>query len=304
MNEEFAIEPTALKDFKDVRFVLGKFGFHEGRYIFALPSDWVKEVYAQIETLNDGPSKLRAKELLRITHKERGGIVGSGVCFDRSKSWIQNVTGCGRKIAGILVSKETKPEGDNCQSIEIVEESFFGSTRESKVRATVEEFGRVAARLIEFSHEICLVDPYLFKNPHVHPSSLDVLKEFVRIGARGRCKGLVVYTEIKTSREFLKEHFQGTGVSILVRQIEQGNADDDLHPRYLLSKFGGIRFDKGFMPEDIRRDVSAIDNGMHKELCKSYLDGEHGFKILAETPFIDLPAAAKGGPPHGTTIDQ
>ena len=282
MNEEFAIEPTALRDFKDVRYVLSKFGFHEGRFISALPGEWVKEVYAQIEVLNDGPSKLGAKELLRITQKERGGIVGSGVCFDRSKPWIKNAIGCGREIAGILVSKETKPEGDNCQSIEVVNESFFGSTRECKVRATVEEFGRVAARLIEFSHEIYLVDPYLLNNPHLHPSSLDVLKEFIRIGARGRCKNFVVYTEIKTSYEFLRKHFQGTGASIRVCQIEQGNADDDLHPRYLLSKFGGIRFDKGFMPEDIRRDVSVIDIGMHSELCKLYLDGEHGFKILAE----------------------
>lgn len=285
MNEEFAIEPTALRDFNDVRFVLGKFGFHEGRFISALPSKWVNEVYAQLEKLPDGPSKLRAKELVRKTEKERGGIVSSGVCFDRSKPWIKNAIGCGRKIAGILVSKETKPEGDNCQSIEVVEESFFGTTRESKVRATVEEFGKVAVRLIEFSHEIYLVDPYLFNNPHLHPSSLDVLKEFVRIGARGRCKSFVVYTEIKTNHEFLKEHFQGTGASIRVCQIEQGNADDDLHPRYLLSKFGGIRFDKGFMPEDIRRDVSVIDIGMHEALCKMYLDGDHGFKILVEHLF-------------------
>lgn len=57
------------------------------------------------------------------------------------------------------------------------------------------------------------------------------------------------------------------------------------HARYLLSKFGGIRFDKGFQPDDALRDVAAIDIGMHETLCKMYLDGEHGFKILYENVF-------------------
>lgn len=286
MNEEFAIEPTALRDFKDVRFVLGKFGFHEGRFISALPSKWVNEVYAQLEKLPDGPSKLSAKELVRKTEKERGGIVGSGVSFDPTKPWLTNAVTCGKSFAGILVSSETisNKQGDGCKSIDEVDDSFFGSCREVKLRATVEEFGRVAMRLLDFSYEVFLIDPYFNFSK---PSNIDVLKEFVRIGTKGKCKKFVIYTAAKVNKfdgveKILREHFLGTGASIKVYHVEQDVSEHDYHPRYLLSKFGGIRFDKGFQPEDVLRDVAAIDIGIHRSLCKLYLDGEHGFKILAE----------------------
>lgn len=289
MNEEFAIEPTALKDYKDVRFVLGKFGFHEGRFIAALPRKWINEVYAQLEKLPDGPSKLSAKELVFKTAKKYGGIVGSGVNFDPSKSWLTNTVACGKEFAGILVANEALngKHGDECKSIDEVDDSFFGSCREVKLRATVEEFGRVATRLLDFSYEVFLIDPYFNFSKS---SNLDVLKEFVRIGAKGKCNKFVIYTAAKVNKfdaveKILRQNFLGSGASINVYHVEQDISANVFHARYLLSQFGGIRFDKGFQPENELRDVVAIDLGMHSDLCKMYLDGEHGFKILAEHTF-------------------
>lgn len=289
MNEEFAIEPTALKDYKDVRFVLSKFGFHEGRFISALPSKWVNEVYAQLEMLPDGLSKESAKALVRRTAKEYGGIVSSRVSFDPSKSWLTNTATCGKGFAGILVSSETASgkQGDGCKSIDEIDDSFFGSCREIKLRATIEEFGRVATRLLDFSYEVFLIDPYFNFSKS---STVDVLKEFVRIGAQGKCKKFVIYTAAKVNKfdaveKVLHQNFLGSGASIKVCHVEQDISEHDYHARYLLSQFGGIRFDKGFQPEAVLRDVAAIDIGMHSELCKMYLDGEHGFKILAEHNF-------------------
>lgn len=289
MNEEFAIEPTAFKDFKDVRFVLGKFGFHEGRFISELPGKWVKEVYFQLEKLPDGPSKLRAKELVRKTAKDYGGMVSSGVNFDPSKSWLINTVTCGKEFAGILVSNETEngKQEDGLKSIDDIDDSFFGSCREVKLRATVEEFGRVATRLLDFSNEIFMVDPYFNFSK---PSNIAVLKEFVRIGAKGKCNKFVIYTDAKVNmfdgvEKILRQNFQGGGASFKVYHVERDVSVHDYHARYLLSRFGGIRFDKGFQPEDVLRDVAAIDIGMHSELCKLYLDREHGFKILAEQFF-------------------
>jgi hypothetical protein len=289
MNEEFAIEPTAFNDFKDVRFVLGKFGFHEGRFISALPSKWVNEVYAQLEKLPDGPSKLRAKELVRKIAKEYGGIGNSGVSFDPSKLWLTNAVTCGNEFAGIIVSGETASgrQGDGYKTIDEIDDSFFGSCREVKLLSTVEQFGRVATKLLDFSYEVFLIDPYFNFSK---PSNIDVLKEFVRIGAKGKCKEFVIYTAAKVNKfdaveKILRQYFLGSGASIKVYHVEQDVSEYDYHARYLLSQFGGIRFDKGFQAEDVLRDVAAIDIGMHSELRKMYLDGEHGFKILAEHNF-------------------
>lgn len=289
MNEEFAIEPTALSDYRDVRFVLGKFGFHEGRFISALPSKWVNEVYAQLEKLPDGPSKLSAKELVRKTARIYGGIVSSGVSFDPSKSWLTNTVSCGKEFAGILVSSETGSgrQEDGWKSIDEIDDSFFGSCREVMLRATVDEFGRVATKLLDFSYEIFLIDPYFnFSNPLY----IDVLKEFVRIGAKGKCKKFVIYTAAMVNKfdaveKILRQNFLESGASIKVYHVEQDVSEYEYHARFLLSQFGGIRSDKGFKPEDVLRVVATIDLGMHSKLCKMYLDGEHGFKILAEHNF-------------------
>lgn len=289
MNEEFAIEPTALREFKDVRYVLGKFGFHEGRFISALPSKkWESEVYAQIEKLPDGLSKLSAKRSVQMT-KEHGGILSSGVSFDPNKSWLTNAVTCGKGFAGILVSGEkiSDKQGNGCKSIDDIDDSFFGSCREVKLRATVEEFGRIASKLLSFSHEVFLIDPYFNFSK---PSNIGVLKEFVRIGTKGRCKDYIIYTASKVNKfdgveKILREHFQGSGALIKVCHVEPDDSEHAFHSRYLLSKSGGIRFEKGFQPDNLLHDVVAIDIRMHSDLCKLYLDGEHGFKILAEHSF-------------------
>ena len=285
MNEEFAIDPSALRSFEDVRFVLGKFGFHEGRFISALPGKWVNDIYAQLEKLPDGNAKLMAKQIISNT-KDRGGIVSCGVGFDPTKSWLTNATTCGKKFEGILVSSETisDAQGIGCKSIDAIDDSFFGSCREVRLRATVEEFGRIATRLLNFSHEVFLVDPYFnFSSA----KNIDVLKEFVHIGAKGKCKKFVIYTDAKVNsfdgvEKILRKHFQGCGASIRVFHVNQGGAELEYHARYLLSKSGGIRFDKGFNYANELRDFGAIDINMHEDLCDSYLDGKHGFQILAE----------------------
>jgi hypothetical protein len=285
MNEEFAIEPTAFRSFDDVRYVLGKFGFHEGRFISALPSKWVKEVFAQIEKLPDGPAKSKAKAII-IKTKDNGGIVSCGVDFDPTKSWLINATTCGKKFEGILVSSDaiSDTQRAGCKSIDVIDDSFFGSCRDVRLSATVEEFGRIATRLLNFSHEVFLVDPYFNFSKD---SNRDVLKEFVRIGAKGKCEKFVIYTDAKVNKpdgveKLLRKHFQGCGASIRVFHVNQGGAELKFHPRYLLSKSGGIRFDNGFNSANEQRDVVAIDIDRHKNLCDLYLDGKHGFQIEAE----------------------
>lgn len=285
MNEEFAIEPTALKDIKDLRFVLSKFGFHEGRFIASLPGKWINEVYAQIDNLPDGATKLWAKDLIRKTEKERGGIVSSGVNYDPNKSWLTNVTMCKKDFAGILVSSETgNLQREGCKSIDEIDDSFFGTCRETKLRSTVDELGKVASRLLSFSYEAYLVDPYFNLSKQ---SYLDVLIEFIRIGSKGKCKKFVVYTGSNVNKfdgvdRILCKHFNGIGASIKVIHVEQDASLHTYHARYLLTKFGGIRFDKGFQPDVDFRDVVAIDIGMHEKLCQMFIDGDHGYKILAE----------------------
>ena len=288
MNEEFAIEPTAFTSFEDVRYVLGKFGLHEARFISSIPSTWVPQVYAQLDALPDGPAKLRAREEIRRMVKERCGIVNGGVTFDPAKTWLNNAIDCGRYFEGILVSNETAETapisgGGECRSVDEVDETFFGNTSGTFIKATVEGFSNIATRLIEASHEVFLVDPYMFTKARIRPSSIDVLKDFIRIGIQGKCKKFVIYTSYDAAPAYLttllEQHFAGCGASIRVYQVA-GNQPVKLHARYLLSMYGGIRFDKGFQPDGRDEEVTAIGIGNHEALCRQYLDCDHEFNIL------------------------
>ena len=292
MNEEFAIEPTAFRNFDDVRYVLGKFGFHEGRFISALPGKWVKEVYAHLEKFPDGPAKQKAKEIIRIAKVERGGIVSCGVAFNPAMSWLKNVAACGKEFNGILVSEETTidKQESGCRSIAEIEDSFFGSCREASIFPTVEEFGRVATNLLSISHEVFLIDPYFNFSKS---SNIRVLQKFIDIGVARKCKTFVIYTDAKVNKpngidSILRTNFNETGALVKVYHVQKSSSEKDFHPRFLLSKFGGIRFDKGFEIEGVKgvkRDIVAIDINKHEDLCKLYLDGEHGLKISAEHLF-------------------
>lgn len=204
-----------------------------------------------------------------------------GVTFNPANTWLNNAMDCGRSFEGILVSNETAAinRGDECRSMSEVDNTFFGNTRETIINATVEGFSNIATRLIQVSHEVFLIDPYMFINAQIHPSSIDVLKDFIRIGIQGRCKKFVIYTTCSASTVFLEQHFAGCGASIRVYQVAN-NQPMRLHARYLLSKRGGIRLDRGFQPDDRDAEVTAIGIGNHEALCRQYLDCDHEFSIL------------------------
>jgi hypothetical protein len=45
MIQEYAVEPEAVMSWKDFRYVMGRFGVHEGRVIAAFPRDWRSRVW-------------------------------------------------------------------------------------------------------------------------------------------------------------------------------------------------------------------------------------------------------------------
>lgn len=296
MNEEFAIEPTAFEDVKDVKILLGKFGFHEGRFITALPGKWLKEVYNHFESFPDGIPKQQAKRLAEIL-KERGGIVSNGLNYDPTNTWLANAKSCESKLTGIVVSPSTPVEirTGRIRAIgDIDDDSFFGSSRDTKIEATVEGYGKAAEKLLLASTEIYLIDPHFNFS---RKANTDVLENFIRIGLAAKCKFFVVYVHVDSKPKGidsilgkLTSKFPSAGLSLQVFYVEKGLSLNPVHPRYLLSRYGAIRFDKGFIVEqNTRHDVAPIDLDFHKELCRMYIDGGHGFTIESELIFPALP---------------
>ena len=230
-----------------MRFVLSKFGFHEGRFISALPSKWVSEVYAQFDNLPDGLDKERCKELIRKT-KNQGCIVGSGMSFDPHKPWHSNAISYNDEFAGILVSSETlcDKQSGKCKSIDEIDDSFFGSSRSAEITPTVDAFTKVSEKLLLASQEVFLVDPYFrFSNKF----NIELLKSFVEIGSKGRCKIFRIFTDNSENIEYIKDvlnqSFRYSDVEIEVNLIDRRKSKHDFHDRHVFSILGGLDFGKG-----------------------------------------------------------
>lgn len=290
MNETFAIEPTAFEDVKDVKLILRNFGFHEGRFIASLPGKWLREVYSHLENFPDGLPKQQAKRLVE-TMKERGGLVASNYAYNPSVPWLTNAKSCEKSLSGIVVSPQTHVElrTERCRAIADIgdDKEFFGASRDARIEATLEGYIDAARYLLLASSEIYLIDPYF---NFARKENTDVLEGFIKIGLSSKCKSFVIYADDNKSKpkgidkilEVFGRRFPNTGISISARFIDQGNAVDEFHPRYLLSQSGALRFDKGFITEDgTRRDVAPIDLALHKDICRMYIEGKHEFTETA-----------------------
>lgn len=51
MNEEFLVEPTGFNSALELKYVLEKFGFFQGRFIGKFPKDWKKQIYQNMDKL-------------------------------------------------------------------------------------------------------------------------------------------------------------------------------------------------------------------------------------------------------------
>jgi len=64
--------------------------------------------------------------------------------------------------------------------------------------------------------------------------------------------------------------------------VDDATCRSKMHPRYLISIKGGIRYDQGFqrLPKGRRNDVSPLGSALHDEVLRTYQEGEHDMEIV------------------------
>lgn len=291
MNDLFAIEPTAFEDHKDLKYLLSKFGFYEGRFIAEYPNSWIKQVYSHLDKLPD-IERSRAMDLLKRFRD--GRIISSGLPWIDQKDWLGNVISLkeDQKIADAIVARS---HTGKFQSPDL-DDSYFEEnwdSRQSKVMSDADGYASAASMMLRLSHEVAIVDPYIFKNKY-QIGLVKVLKKFADTARTGKCKRFIIFTMVdsETTTGAMVERWVNNclidaynlGIQIslyLLQDIDQAGADD--HARYLVSAKGAMFFDKGFIEERVPRlrTVGFLNKQMHDVLRNQYLESEDSlpFKI-------------------------
>lgn len=259
MNEIYAIDPRAPEDFKDIKFMLGRFGMREGRFIGKYPSDWIELVLGNLQKCAD----LDRSRLIRILDLHKNEMIDVEGDFIRSRDWLDNVSA--RSTGGNGFSKilTTDPNPLNLESLRSFLWDEISSSDESRgahIPMEVNAYLSAVRPLFVLCAEVHLADPYFQlrrDGVHIDRGRSLVLREFLRSADNlGKCESFIIHfsremskkeSEQERSIESDLNHF----ISDLgIRNIQIGfDIKEDMpHGRYIFSTKGGLQFDHGFEP--------------------------------------------------------
>jgi hypothetical protein len=165
---------------------------------------------------------------------------------------------------------------------------------DSRILASSKNYTKITQRLLQLSHEIVLVDPYLKLNSG---GCEHVLNEFLVSAQQGKCRSFVIWARDKEAglktkaayRLMLEKNYKPrlmNGTQLTVKLVNDDASSQKMHARLMLSTLGGFRFDHGFSEFDANRyvDIAIIDKKTHDGYCRWYLDpgSPNDFEIVEE----------------------
>lgn len=284
MNEEFAIDPAIASRNNELRLLLSKFGFYEGRFVSRFPKRWFAQA---LEGITDQVLRQRMLVLLEWA-KEHALFLPSGRTYDAAEPWIANAVAQQRSSTPFdsVISLERRPEAEH---IDDVDPASFRPSRDSRVTGTVTNIMNVLRPLLSLSGSLYLIDPY-FKPWATGTRKL--LKEVFHESFGARC---VSFKAFVSGTEWLRDMDQAESrITDALPKLPAGQksfsvvvCDDlattsDIHARYLFSEKGGIRLDKGLRADRVKVDISFIDGSVHEDLMKTYVERPLPFNIVRE----------------------
>ena len=277
MNEKFALDPTACRNALELKYLLEKFGFSQGRFLVEYPAKWRKLLYQHIDTF----PPVEQQKAKRFVEKARDrGLLPSGLPFDANQPWMSNAIA--QKRQGQLTQVIGEAHPDALASTD-VDDDVLGDSGSIRVLATAENLIRLAQPLLDASGEVVLIDPYvcLAKSSYLKVLSgmiAAVGQRPVRFVVFARDEHFSSKTPPRTiaERELLPVMQPGQQLACFAL-----NDNRNMHARYLLSLKGALKYDKGFQEEpDAMVDIETVSQPVHEEYVRLFIEGEHGHHVV------------------------
>lgn len=289
MNEEFLVEPTGFKSALELKYLLEKFGFHQGRFIGEFPSKWRKKVFEHMGVLPD----VEQARIRSLMEQHKNCVVPSGQDFSPNLSWLENAHHqIGQNnFDGVIAASDN---AWNYPTVENLDIDYLRGGHDIRVLASSANYTKYTRRLLQLSHEIVLVDPYL---QLYSDRCAQVLKNMLSIAQQGKCRSLVIWARhdkasMKTKQAYeqmLKNSYQNIlqpGSLLTVKLVKDDDSSEKMHARLMLSTLGGFRFDHGFSEFDETRyvDIAILGKSVHEQHCRWYVDPNSvcDFEIVEE----------------------
>ena len=270
MIHEFAVDPEALASWQNFRYLIEKFGIPRGRLISRFPSKWEKMVIRACKDCSEMEQKRIVESLKNIRLK----LYSAGRSYDKDQEWLPNAVASHQALPFRAIITTPANAGSSglldCDALSEDDETW-AVPRGGVVSRTPADLAGAADRLLRCSGEIILVDPYFggearFGKP---------LTAMIRCACDGRVPRRFEYhlssrsidaDVFKSSLERQRPYLRiPEKVNLVFVRWDQIDDSDTLHPRYVLTEKGGLRFDHGLdegNPGETT-DVECLDQALH-----------------------------------------
>ena len=284
---EYALEPTLLDNWKDIRYFKDQCGAEKGRLISEYPYKWWRAVFEAIRLSSSLPvEKHKMKEALRNIVKYKL-FRRQGILWDDRLPWLDNARAEHKRVNfHAIISKNCGGDDEsNCILMgEHVNDSklLWKCSQSVTIERNAAKMATEVAPVLELSTHIIFIDPYFdprkrrFRNP---------LIEFLKVLSMRKNGVPLQRLEYHVSDEEEETEFKSWLDTYLRPQLPPGLTvafcrwnKGDMHNRFILTNIGllqfGIGLDEyiggGAPREDQLNRLSDVD---HSKLWAKYSTG-------------------------------
>ncbi|MBI5772619.1 MAG: hypothetical protein HZA89_02615 [Verrucomicrobia bacterium] len=294
MIKEFAIEPCVLTDWRNFQSLFDDFGVGKGRLISRYPKDWTKEVdrlLAKGEASGlIGPVK--AKTIREKIFGQKHKLIPARRDYPSNKTWLENAESCqSSRPFHAIIAEENPRKHQNVIGVDDLDKGTnpYHVQTQIEVKRSAGCLASCAKLLLNVCEEIKFIDPHFDPNERRFRNTFC---ETLRLHSLAP-QGLKV-CEIHTKRpaEFRREiqlhHFRSrfeadvpSGTTLRVFFWQQNPKGKKLHPRFLLTEFGGLQFDYGLDEGDEgdKTIVTLMEEELWRQAREDYSDSGSAFEI-------------------------
>jgi hypothetical protein len=296
MLHAFAIDPDAVARWEPFRYLTEKVGAENGRLIARLPKRWEDAVLSACSAC--GPvEKHKITECLR---QIKGRLTRSGRPYNPGLAWLRNAEDEHvRKPFRAIISIRNPNSADYVLIATDLDENtqHWSVPRELCVPRNAMAMAACVEGLFSHSNELLFVDPHFAPE---HERYRATLSEFITTAHReGKRFSRIEYHLEKTSTKAFFErecqtklcHRLPKGVQITFVRWKEMVSGDELHPRYILSDVGGVRFERGLDSGEPGQtvDVSLLSETLYRKRWADYQRSSATFTYVDEVTITGAP---------------
>lgn len=278
MIKEFAVDPRlVVRSYADLKYVIEKFGFPEGRVISQFPSGWLRAAYQTAKQLHVGKVECaRIEEKLKRIPKNvlvpLGRPGGDGSVDWRELASIEH-----RRQPFDYILATPLIEDCPCVSLDEFEDGHpsLEYSRDRVIRREAAEMADACALLLRTARHIKIIDPYFdFQKPRF-------AKTFVAFLSKVGNAAIDIHRNDDISRDELKRRAERHLPKVLPERVSVRMytwPKDEMHNRYLLTDLGGVTFGTGldeYLPGKVEEDhIVLLGEDVRKNFWARYAGGD------------------------------